>query len=204
MANKKDPAFFGKMLALAELAADGHKERRQVEFRVLISYVTILALASYQSIKLSTSTVGSVPGWIFWVVGFSLVVVHVFYWMWQRVIHIACLNDVRRRDFYLAKAEVIFYHLFQDSNLSSSIDSSEENVVVNFASGQSWITTDSVLFKERFPCIYRSEPSCKKPHKIKLWKDWHFLFHIVFPTFLLSLVICTLVFKKLKLFTIVN
>ena len=36
------------MLELSKLGADGHKERRELEFRIFVSYLTGLALLFYQ------------------------------------------------------------------------------------------------------------------------------------------------------------
>ena len=127
MNNNADHANFDKMLALAELGAKQHNDRRQVEFRIFISYITLLALAFYQLIKVNNFNVS------WWVIGLAALVlggVHALYWKWQSIIHIASNNDVRRRDFYLKKAECIAYHLSQNTN-SNFTPSLTKPVIVN-------------------------------------------------------------------------
>lgn len=46
MSNLKDD--FERMMQLAEFGAKRHDEQRQVEFRVFIAYMTLLALAFYE------------------------------------------------------------------------------------------------------------------------------------------------------------
>ena len=50
MNNNIDLANFDKMLELAEFGAKRHNERRQNLFKVVIAYLTLLALALYQAI----------------------------------------------------------------------------------------------------------------------------------------------------------
>ena len=45
---------FQRMMTLAEFGAKLHDERRQVEFRVFISYTTLLAFLLYQVYKNNT------------------------------------------------------------------------------------------------------------------------------------------------------
>lgn len=49
--NKADKNEFQKMLQLAEFGAKRLEERRSVEFRIFISYITLLVLALYQLLK---------------------------------------------------------------------------------------------------------------------------------------------------------
>ena len=49
--NKADKNEFQKMLQLAEFGAKRLEERRSVEFRIFISYITLLVLALYQLVK---------------------------------------------------------------------------------------------------------------------------------------------------------
>ncbi len=54
MNNNIDIANFDKMLELAEFGAKRHNERRQNLFKFVISYVTLLVLALYQTFKKET------------------------------------------------------------------------------------------------------------------------------------------------------
>ena len=54
MNNNIDIANFDKMLELAEFGAKRHNERRQNLFKFVISYVTLLVLALYQTFKNET------------------------------------------------------------------------------------------------------------------------------------------------------
>jgi hypothetical protein len=49
--NRSNENKFQEMLQLAEFGAKRLEERRSVEFRIFISYITLLVLALYQLIK---------------------------------------------------------------------------------------------------------------------------------------------------------
>ena len=103
MNNNIDAANFDRMLELAEFGAKRHDQRRQIVFRIAIAYLTLLVLALYQSIK----NEGLLRSDAVWLIIFiiCLIVVHISYFFWQRTAFIAMINDVRRRDFYLMKAQ---------------------------------------------------------------------------------------------------
>ena len=94
------------MLELSKLGADGHKERRELEFRIFVSYLTGLALLFYQ-INKPEDPILQKPDNFFptLVLSIPLLLIHYIYCSWQRNIAIALINDVRRRDFYLLKAQ---------------------------------------------------------------------------------------------------
>ncbi len=160
MNNNIDSANFDKMLELAEFGAKRHDQRRQIVFRIAIGYLTLLVLVLYQSIK-SENLLRLDPGWLIICV-ICLVVVHIFYCLWQRTAFIAMINDVRRRDFYLMKAQIIAYYLTRSRFSSFNPDPCEE-VIVNFAGATAWKTNERSLFKEREPTMINRETSCKKP-----------------------------------------
>ena len=54
---------FERMVQLAEFGAKRHNERRQVDFRVFIAYMTLLALAFSQIDKIRGL---DLPVWIIW------------------------------------------------------------------------------------------------------------------------------------------
>ena len=128
MDNNRDIANFDKMLALAEFGAKQHNDRRQVEFRIFISYITLLALAFYQLMKIDDFNISwkvIVPAVL------VLVGVHILYCWWQYILHIASHNDVRRRDFYLKKAECLAYHLSQNTNSNFAPSLTKTVIVVH-------------------------------------------------------------------------
>lgn len=193
MNNNIDLANFDKMLALAELGSKQHSDRRQVEFKVFISYITLLALAFYQLVKVSNSNF-NVPWKIIGPAVFILVGVHILYCKWQHVFHIASNNDVRRRDFYLKKAECIAYHLSQNTN-SYFAPRLTNTVTINLGAEDSTKMTERALFKQREPDIFiaREKQGARPP---KWYKNWHYLFPTVVSTVLMVLLISTLILKK--------
>ena len=48
MSHEQNTRTLEKMLELAQFGAEGHRARWQVEFRVFISYITVLVLGLYQ------------------------------------------------------------------------------------------------------------------------------------------------------------
>ena len=108
--NNIDLANFDKMLELAEFGAKQHNERRQIAFRISISYVTLLVLILYQTIK-NNERVLEFHWLSLLIVSSLLLLMHLIYLQWQWTTQKASINDVRRRDFYLKKAESFSYHL---------------------------------------------------------------------------------------------
>lgn len=111
---------FERLLSLAEFAAKRHEERRQVEFRIFITYLTFLAVIFYHFTKKEgleglvrdlitglglpvSSSPDPINPWVF----VALSLIHVVYFFWQTTIGIANQNDTRRRDFFLERAECI-------------------------------------------------------------------------------------------------
>ena len=186
MNNNVDLANFDKMLELAKFGAKRHNERRQNYFKVIIAYITLLALALYQTIKNEDEL--RLSGWGMVFVTILLLLVHYFYLKWLWTTLIASINDVRRRDFYLKKAESLSYHLSQN-RFSDFSPKHSKYVTLNFGSGASWKITERCLFKKRGPKII-GDSSCEKPSAPKCWKDIHFRTLAAVPTalaFLLGL-----------------
>ena len=173
-----DLANFDKMLELAEFGAKRHNERRQNYFRVIIAYITLLALGLYQTIKNENELGLSGWGMVFVIV--LLLVLHWLYLRWLWVTLKASINDVRRRDFYLKKAESFSYHLSQN-RFSDFSPKSSKYVKINFGSGASWKITERCLFKMRGPKIIGAY-SCEEPPPPKCWKDVHFQTLAAVPT----------------------
>lgn len=119
--NNPDQDNFQRMLALAEFAAVRIEGRRTVEFRIFISYITLLVLALYQLIKQQNPLYGFFKLTIqtdpirleIWesitLYGLALTI-HTVYVIWQIGIGIAMDNDSYRRNFYLEKTEKISGH----------------------------------------------------------------------------------------------
>lgn len=210
MDNKKIADDFQRMLQLAEVGAKWHDDRRQVTFRIFVSYMTLLVLALYQVIKLLGVEDVVIPGWIILFVIAGLVFTHWIYWKWQESIRVALINDVRRRDFYLKKAELIFYALSEDSNLSSVFGAGNPNerVIMNMGSGDVRKISKFDLFKQMEPDIITGDREARKSSSGSYlpcfwWEDIHFKVLTVGPTFLLfllTLLVMTLFFKKLGWF----
>ena len=90
-----------QILKIADFASQRLENRRQYEFKIFISYVTLLVLAIYKHEPLKAS-LGEFP-WL--VIGLSLI--HAFYISWTIRLSVANRNDSKRRDFYLKKTELI-------------------------------------------------------------------------------------------------
>lgn len=189
--NKDD---FERMVQLAEFGARRHDERRQVEFRVFIAYNTLLVLAFYQLKKIED--LGE-PGWV----TLGLILIHIIYLLWQIRLSMALVNDARRRNFDLKKAECISDHLWKYPNVP--FHPGKEVCVT--------ISPDSVMDKKS-KCkekgkIYESELFDRhepyitlSPGMLEFWKHWNQIyqdwsrpFQTVIPTVMLILLIGKLV-----------
>ena len=139
MNNNIDLANFDKMLELAEFGAKRHNERRQNLFKAIIGYITLLVLVLYQAIVNKKILSLDVICMLFFVG--LLVLIHIVYLKWLWMTLVASINDARRRDFYLKKAELLSYHLSR-SRFSSFVPDPCEDVILNLASGRSWKITE--------------------------------------------------------------
>ena len=210
MSNDKIAGDFQRMLQLAEIGAKWHNDRRQVTFRIFISYMTLLVLALYQVIKLIGEDQVDISLWIILAVNIGLAITHSVYCKWQGTIRVALINDIRRRDFYLKKAELISYYLSEYSNLDPIYKNSVPNepLLLNLGSGDQKEITEPSLFEQREPDIVTGDRVARKSLSGKYlecrwWNDIHFLTLTVGPTFLLILLILlvsVLFFKKLGWF----
>lgn len=190
---KVDKKLLDEMLAIAGFAADGHRERRQLEFRISISYITLLSLALYQVIKLNALEPGNIPWWIVVLVCVLLSALHWKYLDWLYTLHIASNNDVRRRDFYLKKAEVIAYYRLKNSD-ADFVPSFTEIVTINLGAGDSREMSESELFSQREPDIYIRSKNQGTP--LPKWcKNVHFLFPASFSILMAASLIVAIIFK---------
>ena len=194
--NNNDKDNFQRFFDFAELASKQHLDRRQLTFKVLISYVTLLALGFYQLIKFSIGANNPInfenKWWLFVCVG--LVVMQAIYWKCLRTLHISSNNDVRRRDFYLKKAECIAYHLSRNPESAFKPSHSEELFLNMGALGSRGPISEYDLFAQREPDIYRESERQGFP-MTKWYKDSHFTILIALPIALTVLLVFTIVIK---------
>ena len=119
--NKSNKKKFQEMLQLAEFGAKRLEERRSVEFRIFISYITLLVLALYQLVKqqnpihdffqlIKQKDSISLELWEGLTLYVLALLIHIIYVIWQIGVGIAMDNDSHRRNFYLKKAEDISGH----------------------------------------------------------------------------------------------
>ena len=94
---------FEAMLQLAEFGAKRIEGRRSTEFKMFLSYMTLLVLALYQLIK-QTASIDLEP-WEGIALYFLALFIHIIYVMWQVGLTIAMRNDERRRNLFLKEAE---------------------------------------------------------------------------------------------------
>ena len=180
---------FERMMTLAEFGAERHNERRQVEFKVFISYTTLLAFAVYQAYKNNGVTLlnNNSP----WIIGI-FVFVHFLYILWEIRLSMAMDCDTSRRDFYTAKAQCLLEHLL---NHPGKIFYPRKDVLVTMKHSKVMSCCpkkdkiyESELFKQH-------EPSFEIPIQTwRIWKgwkqiinDWSRAFQIFVPTAMISL-----------------
>ena len=101
---------FEQTLQIAEFASQRLENRRQYEFKIFISYVTLLVLAIYEGHHIELSNNGVLYGLcVLWL----LFVIHFFYILWTISLSVANGNDSNRRNFYLQKSEYISVSLLK-------------------------------------------------------------------------------------------
>ena len=197
IANKTN---FDNMLAIAKVAEQGHHNRRQLEFKIMISYMTLLALAIYHVIKPTeqNGTSLDVPWWLVLIACAGLLVILCFYSRWQYILHIASVNDVRRRDFYLKKAELLLHHMskYDTSHFTPSFT---KNVTINLAAEASYDIPEAELFHQAEPDVYIPSKNSGTPLP-KLYKNNHLFIPLSGPIFLTLTLIIVLFLKANILF----
>lgn len=171
------------MMRLAEYGASRHAERRQVLFRIFISYMTLLVVIS-GLIMNNWKNEFIESGSFVWGISVLLFVMLFTYFRWLRMFYIASDHDVRRRDFYLTKAQVICYYM--SAELSQCYSGCKE-VYLNLGNDGSYKISERRLFKKPHPDI---EPRTivEVPCPPTVWNNRHFHFHLFAPvgvTFLL-------------------
>ena len=185
---------FENIMKLAEYGADRHTERRNIIFRIFIAYMTFLIVASglilrHQKDELVESLWFILPATVF------LVVVFIIYWLWLRIFYIASDYDVRRRDFYLKKAEIICYYF--SKNLETKEYSHCKEIPINLGSDKSYLISEKDLFEKKAPDIQpKTDPNIcwKDPPAPIVRKNLHFWFHFCAPLGLTILIVAILIF----------
>ena len=87
---------FDKLMQIAKFAAERQQDRRQYEFKIFISYVTLLALAIWEYKPIGVSC---------WIMAFIVLGSYLLYLLWLIRVSTANRNDGYRRDYYLQQAE---------------------------------------------------------------------------------------------------
>ena len=179
--NSSNRDDFERMVQLAEFGAKRHDERRQVEFRVFIAYITLLVLAFY---KVEEIEALNRPDLVI----LGLLSIHCVYLLWEIRLSIAMQNDESRRNFYLKKAECILDHLWKHPNVPFY---PRKNVCVTFrhSDGKDKIC-EYKLFKMEEPEITLVPPMWKFwKHWGQILNEWSRPFQVVIPTVILLLLI---------------
>ena len=166
---------FQQSLQIAEFAARRGEDRRQYEFKIFISYVTLLVLAIYKHDLLITSSSNAVCCVVICVL---LVLIHLFYISWTIRLSVANDNDSARRNFYLQKTEYI-----------------SECLLKRF--GEPLCRG----MKIEYPKICPEDNEIKKvpgpfeafKHVKRLWDNYAATFQFIFPTILFILLIISIV-----------
>lgn len=200
MNNLKDD--FERMMRLAEYGASRHNDRRQIEFRIFISYVTLLVLGFYQIDKFEDLVKGS-PEFV-WGIAVLLGIMHSVYLLWEIRLSIANENDASRRNFYLKQAECLSHHL-REKPRQPFYPSYQREITYRFSDKVDIESRclkeekiyESELFKESEPPIVLV-PRPWEVHKYwwQLLSDWSRPFQTWIPTGLLLLLIVRIVDKS--------
>ena len=197
MDSNRDKDNIQRMLELAEFGAKRHDDRRTVEFRIFVSYMTPLILAFYYLIKLDVDLFESIS-WGLIVVGsiVYLLTIHLVYVLWQIGVAIAMANDAWRRNFYLKKVECILHH--QSKNLNVPFSPSNDIITVNCGYEKTQMTEKKLFKKSAANLILVRNFWELFKHFNQTWKDWSRMFVVAIPTILVLLLIGTLLFEKLN------
>lgn len=163
---------FQQTLEIADFAAQRLENRRQFEFKIFISYVTLLVLAIYEGHHIRIPNDEALYRWC--VFGL-LIVMHSFYISWTISLSVAMRNDSERKNFYLQKAENISVIL-----LMKNLDDSLSRKIPN----------------EYYPICPDEKKVKKVPNGLcvlkrldHIWLNWATPFQIVLPTIIYSLLV---------------
>ena len=192
---QSDRENYQNMLEMAEFAATRMDQRKTVEFRIFISYMTPLILAAYYTIKVKPENVIDVNLGSIAILAVMLITMHIVYISWQIRVAAAMRNDAQRRNFYLKKAECILHHL--SKNTDTPFLPSNNEVKVDFGYGQTSWTEKELFDKDAAEFVKVSTfGEVYKNHYREFWKDWTRPLLTLLPTLMLLLIALILLFKK--------
>ncbi len=188
---------FKQVMMLAEFGLKRHDASTQRVFKMFVSYMTFLVVTA-GLIMQSWKKDGPEPPdeWVFLVAIAMPVGMFGVYACWLSTAYRGMIYDLRRRDFYLKKAEVISYHLSKE--LGGKFDPID--VSLNLGSGNRYTTKEQCLFDKRAPDIEnclpkipkgKDKPPCDVP---ELDCDKFFLFNLLFPGLLTVFNIAVLIY----------
>ena len=120
-----------------------------------------------------------------------LIFMLIFYWRWLITFYHASDYDVRRRDLYLTKAQVICYYMSKE--LSQRYGDCK-NVYLNLGNGKNRKITEKCLLKKRYPDI-KPQTVVECPSQPTVWGNRHFYFHLFAPAGLTLLIVIGLWIK---------
>ena len=179
---------FERMMQLAEFGAKRHDERRQVDFRVFIAYMTLLALTFYQIDKIKVLNLPTS------VILLGLGLIHFTYILWEIRVSRSQSNDASRRNFYLKKAECILDHLRKHPNVPFQ-PRKDVSITIDLGAKVDKIY-EYELFAKHEPNVVLVSPMWKFwKHWEQIREDWSRPFPIFIPTATLGLIILTLLRK---------
>ena len=166
---------FERSMQIAEFAAQRGEDRRQYEFKIFISYITLLVLGVHESHHIEVSDDDDFYKWY----GLALLfLMHLFYVLWTLSLSVANRNDSNRRNFYLKKAECISECLLKgvDNSLCGKIESDYNSKK-----------------PERIRIVPKAFGALK--HGDQIWINYATTFQVVLPSVIFS-VLVHILFKK--------
>ena len=169
---------FEQTLQVAEFASLRAENRRQYEFKIFISYVTLLVLGIYKGDQIEVSNDEVFYGWCVLVL---LFVMHCLYISWTFSLSVAMRNDSERRNFYLEKAQYISVSLLKKYG---------KPICRKMKSEYCQLPPNEYKIK-RVPNVFRAFG-----HGDQIWINYAVAFQVVLPTIILSLLVHVL-FKEL-------
>lgn len=163
---------FEQTLQIAGFAAERLENRRQFEFKIFISYVTLLVLAIYEGHHIEVPN-----GWYGLCVFGLLFVMHLFYISWTISLSVAMRNDSGRKNFYMQKADYISASLLK--KLGDPLCRKLNNEYCEISPDENEV--------KRVPKGFAT-----LKHLDKIWSNWATPFQIVLPTIIFSLLVLNL------------
>ena len=199
---KNNRENYQNMLDIAEFAATRMDQRKTVEFRIFISYMTPLILATYYAIKVNPEYVVDVNWWSIVILSIVLIGIHIVYISWQTRLSVAMRNDAQRRNFYLKKAECILHHLSKNTNTPFLPGDNKVKVNIGYnKDGNLW--TEKELFDKDVAEFETIPTFCESITKFyaELRDDWTRPLLTILPMLMLFLIALILLLKKIYLFS---